>query len=158
MRSSDWRTPEFVAEIEYLTAEDVLATADQFFRDLGYAQPILRGNGYTLLESAVHRAENVAHYGGADLVEQAAALCNGIALNHPFLDGNKRTAFAACVTFLRINGHPFKTKESHDLLAEQIIDMHEQTNRFEADAKLAAWLRSRLLAEGCLNDPECPPR
>lgn len=36
--------------------------------------------------------------------EEAAALMESLAMNHPFLDGNKRTAFAACDTFLRVNG------------------------------------------------------
>jgi len=45
-----------------------------------------------LLDSAVHRAQTAAYYGGADLFLQAAALANGIALNHPFIDGNKRSA------------------------------------------------------------------
>jgi death-on-curing protein len=133
-----------MAEVRYLTADDVLAIADQFFAALGYARPILRGNGRQLLESAVARAQTAAYYGGADLFGQAAALANGIALNHPFLDGNKRTAFAACVTFLRQNGRPLESKADHDALAEQLIAMHEITDRSQADSLRADWLRTRL--------------
>jgi death-on-curing protein len=131
-------------EVKYLTSGDVLAVARTFFASLGYAPPILRGNGHALLDSAVARAENAAVYAAADLIEQAAALANGIALNHPFVDGNKRTAFAACVTFLRVNGHPLTDKVDHDQLAEQLIGMHETTDRAAADDELTAWLRSHV--------------
>lgn len=130
-------------EIEYLTAPDVIALADWFFRRLGYAIPILRGNGLALLESAVHRAQSVAYYGGADLVAQAAALANGIALNHAFLDGNKRSAWIACVTFLAVNGHPL-SEDAFEPLAEQLIAQHELTDRSQADELLTAWLRAHL--------------
>lgn len=60
-----------------------------------------------LLESAVFRMR--ASFGGVDLYknifEQAATLFESLCRNHPFLDGNKRTAFVAVVTFLEINGH-----------------------------------------------------
>jgi len=54
-----------------------------------------------LLEAALYRPQT-GHY--ADLIEEAAALWESVAQNHPFLDGNKRTAFAATFTFLAING------------------------------------------------------
>ena len=54
-----------------------------------------------LLESALYRPQT-GHY--ADLVEEAAALWESLAQNHPLIDGNKRTAFAATYTFLAING------------------------------------------------------
>jgi death-on-curing protein len=132
-----------MAEIEYLTAADVLALTDWFLQRFGYASPILRSDGEGLLESAVHRAQTAAFYGGADLIAQAAALCNGIALNHPFIDGNKRSAWAACVTFLWLNGHPLPDN-ALEPLAEQIIAQHELTDRAAADTLLADWLHDRL--------------
>ena len=54
-----------------------------------------------LLESALYRPQT-GYY--ADLIEEAAALWESLAQNHPFIDGNKRTAFAATYTFLAING------------------------------------------------------
>ena len=54
-----------------------------------------------LLESALYRPQT-SYY--ADLIEEAAALWESLAQNHPFIDGNKRTAFAAIYTFLAING------------------------------------------------------
>jgi death-on-curing protein len=130
-------------DVRYLTASDVLALTTDFLTSLGYAAPILRGDGLHLLESAVARAQNVAFYAGADLVDQAAALTNGIALNHPFLDGNKRSAFATCLTFLAMNGQPLPDPAILPL-AEQIIAMHELTDRTQADGILAAWLREHV--------------
>jgi death-on-curing protein len=65
----------------------------------------LRDEG--LLESALTRPLNRWHYGESDLAALAAAYAFGIARNHPFIDGNKRTAFAALMVFLRINGVGF---------------------------------------------------
>jgi|SRR5579864_3950379 len=133
-----------MAPVRYLNADDVLALADEFFDRLGYARPVLRGNGRGLLESAVARAEFAAFYAGADLIAQAAALTNGIALNHPFVDGNKRSAFAACVTFLRQNGCPLRDEAARAALAEQLIAQHELTDRSQADAVLGEWLRAHV--------------
>src|SRR6266851_6754077 len=83
---------------DYLTLPEVLAMhADQIER-YGGSQGV-RDHG--LLESALYRPQT-GYY--ADLVEEAAALWESLAQNHPFIDGNKRTAFAATYTFLAING------------------------------------------------------
>jgi death-on-curing protein len=59
-----------------------------------------------LLESALARPKNLFHYaeGSPSLARLAAAYAKGIVANHPFVDGNKRTAFVVSVTFLRLNG------------------------------------------------------
>jgi death-on-curing protein len=57
-----------------------------------------------LLESALARPINKFAYGETDLVVLAAAYGFGIARNHPFVDGNKRTAFASIIVFLGLNG------------------------------------------------------
>ena len=83
---------------DYLTLVEVLAIhADQIERYGG--SPGVRDAG--LLEAALYRPQT-GYY--ADLVEQAAALWESLSQNHPFIDGNKRTAFAATYTFLEING------------------------------------------------------
>ncbi len=56
------------------------------------------------LESAIARPRQLAHYGTPDVAELAAAYGYGIARNHPFSDGNKRTAFVAVELFLALNG------------------------------------------------------
>lgn len=57
-----------------------------------------------LLESALARARNQHVYGKPDIFDLAATYAYGIARNHPFVDGNKRTAFLAGYVFLRLNG------------------------------------------------------
>lgn len=83
---------------DYLTVVEVLAIhADQIAR-YGGADGV---RDYGLLEAALYRPQT-GYY--ADLIEEAAALWESLAQNHPFIDGNKRTAFAATYTFLVING------------------------------------------------------
>jgi death on curing protein len=59
-----------------------------------------------LLESALARPKNLLYYSEQppSIAELAAAYAKGIVANHPFVDGNKRTAFIVSVTFLRLNG------------------------------------------------------
>lgn len=57
-----------------------------------------------LLESALARPLNLAAFGEPDLAALAAAYAFGICRNHPFVDGNKRTAFVVCELFLALNG------------------------------------------------------
>lgn len=59
----------------------------------------------TMLESAMARPEDLVAYGEPDVADLAAAYAFGIARNHPFVDGNKRTALVASETFLALNGH-----------------------------------------------------
>src|SRR2546426_9308909 len=83
---------------DYLTVAEVLAMhADQIERYGGSHG--VRDPG--LLEAALYRPQT-GYY--ADLIEEAAALWESLAQNHAFIDGNKRTAFAATYTFLAING------------------------------------------------------
>jgi death-on-curing protein len=84
----------------YLSAEDVLAIAEQAVDD---QTVVVRDAG--LLESAVHRpsASMFGQEAYADLFDKAAALLQSLAINHPFLDGNKRTAWVSCVVFLAMN-------------------------------------------------------
>ncbi|MFI6404214.1 type II toxin-antitoxin system death-on-curing family toxin [Streptomyces sp. NPDC050548] len=84
----------------YLSAEDVLAIAEQAVDD---QTVVVRDVG--LLESAVHRpsASMFGQEAYTDLFDKAAALLQSLAINHPFLDGNKRTAWVSCVVFLAMN-------------------------------------------------------
>jgi death-on-curing protein len=84
----------------YLTAEDVLAVADLAVDDQAV---VVRDAG--LLESAVHRpaAAMFGQEAYSDLFDKAAALLQSLAINHPFVDGNKRTAWTSCVVFLALN-------------------------------------------------------
>ena len=73
----------------------------------------------------------------ADLIEEAAALWESLSQNHAFLDGNKRTAFAATYTFLAINGGRL-TADAQQTYA--FVDSLYEANQFAFD-KLASWLR-----------------
>ena len=83
---------------DYLTLGDVLAIhADQIETYGGAAGVRDRGQ----LDAALFRPQT-GYY--ADVIAEAAALWESLSQNHPFVDGNKRTAFAAMFTFLAING------------------------------------------------------
>ena len=64
-----------------------------------------------LLESALARPQNLHAYGEADIFQLAASYAEGIARNHAFVDGNKRTAFLSASFFLRENGHALMHRE-----------------------------------------------
>ena len=65
-----------------------------------------------MLESALDRPKNKWAYERAELAELAAAYAYGIARNHPFVDGNKRTSLLALYTFLGVNGVDFEVPEA----------------------------------------------
>lgn len=83
---------------DYLTTADVIGIHAVLLHRYGGADGI-RDMG--AVESAVFRPQ-CGYY--SDIAEEAAALLESLLINHPFIDGNKRTAFAACDIFLRING------------------------------------------------------
>ena len=87
------------------------------------------------LEAAVFRCQS-GYY--ADTIAEAAALWESLSQNHPFLDGNKRVAFACTVTFLHINGYVLHAEP--DSIYEFIIQMYD-SNTFKVD-NLLAWLRT----------------
>jgi death-on-curing protein len=83
------------------------------------------------LESAIGRPVNHWHYGEDDMVTLAAMLLLGIGQNHPFEQGNKRTAFLAAGIFLELNGYRFEVDDS-DFLGELIVEAIER-RRDQAD-------------------------
>ena len=87
---------------DYLTVADILGMHAILIEKYGGMAGI-RDMGS--LESAAFRPQS-GYY--SDIVEEACALIESLLLNHPFMDGNKRTAFAACSVFLRINGQHIK--------------------------------------------------
>jgi death-on-curing protein len=88
-----------MAERAYLTVGEVLQIHHQLIENYGGIRGV-RDKG--LLESAVFRPQ-IGYYSNID--EEAAALMESLANNHPSLDGNKRVAFAAAHTFLLVNGY-----------------------------------------------------
>lgn len=69
-----------------------------------------------MLESALDRPRNLAAYGAPDMAALAAALGYGIARNHPFADGNKRTAFVAVELFLELDGQALAADDADCVL------------------------------------------
>ena len=116
----------------YLTAVELLAIHEDQIERYGGIDGI-RDPG--LLEAALFRPQT-GYY--EDLIEEAAALWESLAQNHPFLDGNKRVAFAATYTFLAINGL-WITAESEETFT--FIDGLHQDGHFEF-RRLAIWLRA----------------
>ena len=83
---------------DYLTTADVLAIHAVLMKRYGGASGVREPGA---LEAAVFRPQS-GYY--SDAVQEACALLESLLINHPFVDGNKRVAFAACDVFLRING------------------------------------------------------
>ena len=98
-------------------------------------EPGLRDLG--ALESALMRPQ-IGYYDG--IIEEAAALMESLAMNHPFVDGNKRVAFFVTDTFLRMNGQYIDCdgREAYDYFMG-LFD----TNTFRF-AELATWLAEKV--------------
>lgn len=89
------------------------------------------------LEAALFRPQS-GYY--EDLVAEAAALFESMAMNHPFLDGNKRIAFACVDVFLRINGHRLRAKPA--VVLKWMIG-HLEAHTFNV-GQIEPWLRKRV--------------
>lgn len=94
-----------------------------------------------LLASALGRPQQLANYGAPDAADLAAAYAFAIARNHPFVDGNKRTAFVALELFLFLNGFELMASDADCVLT--ILDL--AAGKLE-EAALADWVRAHLQA------------
>jgi death-on-curing protein len=92
-----------------------------------------------LFQSAMARPRNLAGYGQPDAAALAASYAFGLARNHPFVDGNKRTALVVCETFLQTNG--FRLDASN---AELVVLFLSLASGELTEAELGDWLRERL--------------
>lgn len=92
-----------------------------------------------LLESALTRPQQLATYGEPDLAALAAAYAYGLAKNHPFVDGNKRTAFVCAELFLALNGRTLAASD-----ADCVITMLRLAAGELAEDAFAIWLRANL--------------
>jgi death on curing protein len=93
-----------------------------------------------LLDSALQRPIDKANYGNPDIADIAAAYAYGIARNHPFIDGNKRTALVASRAFLLYNSYQI-TASKEDRL-NTFLSLASGTL---SEEELAAWFRQYLL-------------
>jgi death-on-curing protein len=92
-----------------------------------------------LLSSALARPENAAAYGTPDAADLAAAYAFGIAKNHPFVDGNKRTAWAVARLFLRLNLCRLEFAAPEAIAAVEALAAGSLD-----ESGLAAWFRARI--------------
>jgi death-on-curing protein len=128
-----------MTEPVWLPVELVLAIHETQLRRFG-GPPGLRDQG--ALESALGRAQNKWAYEGADLVTLASAYAFGIARNHPFVDGNKRAALLAMVTFLGLNEIDLVTDE-----AEAVVIIRDLAAGAIDEDGLTRWIRDNLPPE-----------
>lgn len=124
-----------MAERVYLTIAEVLAIHKLQIDQYGGLHGI-RDRG--LLESAVFRPQ-IGYYNS--VAEEAAALMESLANNHPFLDGNKRVAFATTHTFLLVNGFDLNT-DSESAFEFIIQSLSAGEFRF---AKILKWIDEHLV-------------
>lgn len=94
-----------------------------------------------LFESALARPRHLAMYGEPDLADLAAAYGYGLARNHPFVDGNKRTAFVAIELCLLLNGQQLVADDAACVLTTLALAAGGLT-----EDELAAWLRRHMMA------------
>ena len=120
---------------DFLTIADVLAIHDDQIEQYGGTKGI-RDPGQ--LEAALFRPQS-GYY--SDTIAQAAALWESLSQNHPFIDGNKRTAFASMLTFLIINDTEL-TVEADEVWSflSQLYDSNSLTS-----SKLDVWLRKHTV-------------
>ncbi len=117
-----WLTPEIVIAIHEMQLAEHGGPAG--IRDMG------------MLESALGRPQNKFAYGETDLAVLAAAYGFGVARNHPFIDGNKRTSLMVIYTFLGINDVEFIVPEAE--FATIILDLAAGD---VSEESLARWIR-----------------
>jgi death-on-curing protein len=119
--------------IVWLSPQFILAIHDEQLAKHGGSIG-LRDPG--LLDSALAGPLNPAGYGERDIAELAAVYALAIAQNHPFVDGNKRTAYVALEVFLRLNGCRFIVGD-----AEAVVMMLAMAAGELPDDEFTAWVR-----------------
>ncbi len=95
----------------------------------------------SLLQSALARPQNLLAYGKPDLAALAAAYAYGIARNHPFVDGNKRTAAVVSGIFLLLNVHWLDANDAEIVVAFLALAAGELS-----EEELADWFRGHIAA------------
>lgn len=117
----------------WIDAQVLLAVHDEQLAEHGGGSGV-RDAG--LLDSALARPVNLAAYGKPDFADLAASYGFGLAKNHPFVDGNKRTAFVAVELFLALNGYQLQANDTDCVMTMLALAAGELE-----EADFAAWLR-----------------
>ena len=124
---SDWK---------WLRDDLALAIHEEQLAEHGGGEGVRDGGA---LESALARPRNLAAYDDPDASALAAAYAFGVARNHPFVDGNKRTAWVLARLFLKLNGVPLEFIEAEAVLIMLSLAAGEIT-----ESELADWFRERV--------------
>ena len=121
--------------MRYITLEELAKAHDALLKKYGGSSGV-RDHG--LLESAIHRPQSTVFGNDAypTLFDKAAAISHSLLFNHPFVDGNKRTAFAACHLTLLSNGWNLSSpvEETYSFLID-VITSHKDW------PEISAWLK-----------------
>ena len=120
----------------WLRHDLALAVHDELLAEHGGGEGV-RDDG--ALESALARPRNRVAYGKADVAALAAGYAFGIARNHPFVDGNKRTAWVLARLFLELNGSRLDFRQ-----AEAVVVMEALAAGEINEEELAEWFRGRV--------------
>ena len=123
----DWR---------WLNPEVMLAVHEEQLVEHGGGTGVRDPN---LLASALARPQQLANYAEPDAADLAASYGVGIARNHPFVDGNKRTAFVAVELFLALNGYALTATDADCVFT--MLDL--ATGKLE-EVDFAAWIRDHM--------------
>ena len=124
-------------EPHWIPVEAIRAIHLELIAEHGGLPGLKDGN---LLESALARARNLWSYGRPTLFDLAAAYGFGLAKNHSFVDGNKRTALAAIDIFLRMNGWELDSSEA------ETVDIIQRLAAGELNqTALAAWIKKNAV-------------
>lgn len=126
--------------IVWITKALALAIHDRQLAEHGGGSGV-RDEG--MLDSALVRPQQLHAYGDPppDLADLAASLAFGLARNHPFVDGNKRTAAVACEVFIMLNSATLAAEDQD--LYPQYLGLAEGSI---GEAEFAQWLRPRIVA------------
>ena len=127
-----------MTEIAWLLEETLTAIHHRQIAEHGGSEGL---RDEDLLSSALARPQNLLAYGEPppDLASLAAAYAYGIARNHPFVDGNKRTALVAARTFLILNGVDLNATQDDKVLT--FLNLAEGAL---SEEELAEWIRKRI--------------
>ena len=125
-------------KIVWLLEETITAIHHRQIAEHGGSEG-LRDEG--LLLSALARPQNLLAYGepAPDLASLAAAYAYGIARNHPFVDGNKRTALVAARTFIILNGVDLEATQD-----DKVLTFLSLAEGAVSEEELADWIRKRI--------------
>ncbi|HEY0628821.1 MAG TPA: type II toxin-antitoxin system death-on-curing family toxin [Sphingomicrobium sp.] len=121
---------------KWLRADTAEAVHDEQLAEFGGGEGT-RDSGALL--SALARPQNLAAYGAPDAPDLAAAYAYGVAKNHPFVDGNKRTAWVLARLFLHKNGISLAYRD-----AEAVLAIYQVAAGELSEEQLANWFRERI--------------